>query len=76
MNTVDIFIVFDVKLLCIKGNIKDGLFRLRTQTDNSYEISQYSQENSALTDNEVYAIAEDKHHRLWNSCERHASVKQ
>ena len=47
------------------GTKKNGLFRLRPQTDNSYEINQYSQENSALTDNEVYAIAEDQQHRLW-----------
>ena len=47
------------------GTKKDGLLRLRPLGSSTYEISQYSKENSDLTDNEIYDIEEDAKHRLW-----------
>ena len=47
------------------GTKKNGLLRLRPQADGHYEISRYTQENSALTDNEIYAMVQDAQKRLW-----------
>ena len=55
------------------GTKRDGLFRLRTQQDGGYQISQYKKEEgldagretNTVPDNEIYDISEDRLHRLW-----------
>ena len=50
------------------GTKRDGLFRLRPRQDGGYQMSQYKKDDggqNTVSDNEIYAIAEDRHHRLW-----------
>ena len=50
------------------GTKRDGLFRLSPRQGDGYQISHYKKEDgltNTVSDNEIYAIAEDRHHRLW-----------
>lgn len=50
------------------GTKRDGLFRLSPQKDGGYQMRQYKKEDdktNTVSDNEIYAITEDSHHRLW-----------
>ena len=48
------------------GTKKNGLLRLRTTGNDSYQVSQYVKEDKeSVPDNEIYDIVEDAQHRLW-----------
>ena len=50
------------------GTKRDGVFRLRSREDGSYEIAQFvkdAQNPHSISDNEVYGFATDQHGRLW-----------
>ena len=46
------------------GTKRDGLLRLRPQSEGSFEVSTYNKDNG-ISDNEIYDLAEDSRHRLW-----------
>ncbi len=52
------------------GSKQDGLFRLRPRQDGSFQLSQYTKEHAALSDNEIYAFAPDPLCRLWIATQR------
>lgn len=47
------------------GTKPHGLYRLREKSGGAYEITNYRKENSALHDNEIISLTEDKHGRVW-----------
>ena len=52
------------------GTKSDGIFRLKPLANGSFSVSQYTNQNSSLPDNEVYDFIDDRHGRLWIATHR------
>ena len=47
------------------GTQSGGLVRLRENGEGAFTATAFTQQNSALNDNKIYALTEDSQHRLW-----------